>query len=164
VGIVVVAMHIHVMDISRAREESITVDTFSLEQLENLLAKFGDSVNRELPSRNTFNRSSSKDYRHEPEKNVHKLTLQGGNELKEETPMPQCQVEIPREDTHVCVLLRKKTFDRILLLFLISLISIGMILPFCLTIGTTIYERSSTAGFDFTYDETCAVSKTKISN
>ena len=145
-------MHIHVMDISRAREESITVDTFSLDQLENLLA------NKELPSRNTFNRPSSKDYRHEPEKNVHQLT-QGGNELKEETPMPQCQVEVPREDTTACILLRKKTLDRILLLFLISLISIGMILPFFLTIGTTIYERSSTAGFDFTYDETCVVSK-----
>jgi len=146
------------MDISRAREESITVDTFSLDQLENLLAKFGDSVSKELPSRNTFNRPSSKGYRHEPETSVHQLT-QGGNELKEETPMPQCQVEVPREDTTACILLRKKTLDRILLLFLISLISIGMILPFCLTIGTTIYERSSTAGFDFTYDETCVVSK-----
>ena len=155
----------------RTREESITVDTLSLEQLGNLLAKFGDSVNgKELPSKNTFERSlvlSSKDYHHQPEKNVQKLAENESygrtisqverreNGSKEESPMPQCQVEISRLDSYLCVPLRKKALDRILLLLLISAISIGIILPFCLTVGTTIYERSSAAGIDFTYDEAC---------
>jgi len=149
------------MDRGRNREESITVETLSLEQLGNLLAKFGESVN----GGDTFDRSlvlSSKVYHDQPEKNVHKLAAENerlgkmiSQGRKEETPVPQCHVEIPRENAHVCFLLRKKTIEKALLLLLLSLISIGMILPFCLTVGTTIYERSSTAGFDFTYDETC---------
>ena len=154
--------------ISRAREESITVDTLSLEQLGNLLAKFGDSVSEELQSQSTFDKSVN-DCRHQPENNVLKPELtenehlgktisqveRGGNKS-----IAKGNIESPKEDTLVCARLRKKILDRTLLLLLISVVSIGIILPFCLVAGTTIYEKSSTVEFNFTNNTTCdSVSK-----
>lgn len=151
----------------RSREGSITVDTLSLEQLGSLLAKFSDSVNREMPSKNPYQKSlerASKYCHDQPVKSTHGLSankpqkaVEGGkNERKEETQVPQGLVEIPRQegDARLCVLLRKKTLERALLLLLITAVSVAVILPFCLTVGANIYERSS-EGFDFIYNEAC---------
>ena len=156
----------------RTREERSTVDTFSLEQLESLLAKFGDSaaVNEELQSRHTLSlvlppKDHHPRYQHQPEKNSPRKVAENeppisqvaGRSQEERSPTPQFQVGLPSvtEDTSRCVLLRKKTLNRTLLALLISAVSTGMVLPFYLIVGTAIHERVSTSGFDFTYNEAC---------
>jgi len=158
----------------RNREEIITLDTFSLEQL---LSKFNsdfvkDEVKEEFPG---LEKSLlSKDYHHQPLEETVNLAANEPKKLscsvqskslskvadrsKEESPeeLAQCQVEISNKDANHCTSpCMKRIADRLLLLLLISVISIGMILAFYFTVGTTIHERSSSVKFDFTLDEAC---------